>query len=512
MLFMFDDFRLDSRRRELRRGAEACPIEPQVFDLLEFLIRNRERVVTKDDLIATVWNGRIVSDATLASRINSARTAIGDDGGTQRLIRTVHRKGVRFVGDVEEMPEGGVVEGPASAQRDKPSIAILPFQNMSGDPEQEYFADGIVEDITTALSRMRSLFVIARNSSFAFKGRAVDVKEVGHELGVRYVVEGSVRKAGDRVRITTQLVETETGNHVWADRYDRPLDDIFELQDEITLSVIGTIEPRVRQAEIERIKRKRPDRLDAYDLVLRALPLISASMMAEDAARAVPLLENALALQPDYAEAHAMLAWSHQILFRQERNTETNRNAAIRHARAAMAHGQDNVTALTMAAYVIAMVEHDRPVAFEAFERALSIGPSSAITLFFGSVAFAWAGEAERAIEWGERALRFSPFDFLNIFSFGAIAIGLFQKGEYERAAKYASRAIQSNPSFSLLHFLQVGPLFKLGRIDEAKASAARGLELQRSFSIARTIAALAIPPALSTKLEEAWRAVDLPA
>jgi len=514
MLFLFDNFVLDSQRRELRCGAQVYHIEPQVFDLLEFLIRNRDRVVSKDDLIAAVWNGRIVSDATLASRINSARSAIGDNGETQRLIRTVHRKGVRFVGEVKEVTEQAALEQPSQvfALPDKPSIAILPFQNMSGDPEQDYFADGIVEDITTALSRMRSLFVIARNSSFTFKGRAVDVKQVGRELGVRYVVEGSLRKAGDRVRITTQLVETETGNHVWADRYDRALDDIFALQDEITLSVIGAIEPGVRQAEIERIKRKRPDRFDAYDLVLRALPLISASMMAQEAAKAVPLLENALTLEPDYAEAHALLAWSHQILFRQDKNAEINRAAAIRHARAAMAHGQDNVTALAMAAYVTAMVEHDRSTAFEAFERARALGPSSALTLFFGGVALAWAGEAERAIEWAERALRFSPFDPFNAFSFGAIAIARFQRGEYDEAVKYVSRAIQSSPGFSLLHFLQAAPLVKLGRIDEAKASAARGLELQQSFSIQGTIAALAIPALLSNPLAEAWRAVNLPA
>lgn len=514
MLFLFDNFSLDSRRRELRCGAEPRAIEPQVFDLLEFLIRNRDRVVSKDDLIAAVWKGRIVSDATLASRINSARNAISDNGESQRLIRTVQRKGVRFVGEVkEELQRGSAAveqSNRAFALPDRPSIAVLPFQNMSGDPEQEYFADGIVEDLTTALSRMRSLFVIARNSSFAFKGRAVDVKQIGRELGVHYVLEGSVRKCGNRVRITSQLVEAETGNHVWAERYDRALDDIFALQDEITLSVIGAIEPSLRQAEIARVKRKRPDSLNAYDLVLRALPHVYAAM-AEDAVKAVPLLNKALVLDPDYADAHALLAWSHQILFARGGYGEDSRLAAIRHAHAAMAHGQDNATALAMAAYVTAMVEHDRSVAFETFERALGLAPSSVFTLFLGSVAMAWAGEAERAIDWAQRALRFSPLDRMNAYSFGAMAIAHFLRGRSEEAQKCASRAVQSLPGFSVLHFLEAAPLVVLGRTDEAKAAAARGLALQPSFSILGLVRALAIPASLATPLVESWRAAGLP-
>src|SRR5262252_5822564 len=198
------------------------------------------------------------------------------------------------------------VEQPALP--DKPSIAVLPFQNMSGDPEQEYFADGIVEDIITALSRFKSLFVIARSSSFAYKDRSPDIRRVGRELGVRYVLEGSVRKAATKVRITSQLIEAETGRHIWAERYDRAMDDVFALQDEMTLSVVGAIEPSLRQAEIERVKRKRPEHLDAYDLVLRAMPFALASM-PESALQALPLLERALALEPDYALAHGYAAY-----------------------------------------------------------------------------------------------------------------------------------------------------------------------------------------------------------
>src|SRR5262249_46725222 len=220
---------MDTDRRELRRGSELRSIEPQVFALLEHLIRNRERVVSKDDLLATVWSGRTVSDATVASRVNAARAAIGDNGEEQRVIRTILRKGFRFVGIVrEELKDATANAERSTATPDlpaNPSIAVLPFQNMSGDLEHEYFADGIVEEIITALSRMSGLFVIARNSSFTYKGRAVHVRQVGRELGVRYVLEGSVRKAANRVRISGQLVDTATGAHLWADRFDGGFED-----------------------------------------------------------------------------------------------------------------------------------------------------------------------------------------------------------------------------------------------------------------------------------------------
>src|SRR5260370_38540575 len=236
--YIFENYAIDTDRRELHRGADIVSVAPQVFDLLDYLIRNRERVVSKDDLIKAIWNGRSVSDAPLTTRLNVARTAIGDSGDEQRLIKTLPRKGFRFVGPVREaqVPAGPAVADnpieppkPALTLPDKPSIAILPFANLSSDPEQDYFAVGMGDDITTALSHFKALFVIARNSSFTYKGRAVDVKQVGRELGVRYVLEGSVRKAANRVRITGQLIDTSTGAHLWADRFDGGLGDIFDL-------------------------------------------------------------------------------------------------------------------------------------------------------------------------------------------------------------------------------------------------------------------------------------------
>jgi adenylate cyclase len=273
----------------------------------------------------------------------------------------------------------GAPNRPALSLPDKPSIAVLPFQNISSDPEQEYFTDGMVEDIITGLSRIKWLFVIARNSTFTYKGRAVDVKKDGRDLGVRYVLEGSVRKAADRVRITGQLIDTATGAHVWAERYDRKSDDIFALQDEITLSVVGAIEPTLRLAEVERAKRKRPDSLDAYDLVLQALPDVY-SRMPEQSKKALVLLERALALDPNYALAHACAAECHNTLFLRGGGHEEDRTAAVRHAQIGITHGQDDALALTLAGFSIGMEGHDRAAAFAAFDAALAVSPSTALT------------------------------------------------------------------------------------------------------------------------------------
>ena len=240
-------------------------------------------MVSRDDLLAAVWNGRIVSESTLASRLNAARTAVGDNGEDQRLIRTVLRKGIRFVGAVREEQKPGVATAGVPAEQprfalplpDKPSIAVLPFSNMSGDAEQDYFADGISEDIITGLSKLRWFFVIARNSSFAYKGKVVDIRQVGRELGVRYVLEGSVRRDGSRVRVTAQLIDATTGKHLWADRCDRDMTDIFALQDEITKKVVAAIEPKMLEAEGIRSQNRSPEDLDAWDMLIRANSILA---------------------------------------------------------------------------------------------------------------------------------------------------------------------------------------------------------------------------------------------
>ena len=323
MLFTFGTCSIDCARRELRREGKLVAIEPQVFDVLVYLIQHRDRVVTRDDLLASVWDGRIVSESTLSSRINSARAAIGDSGEQQQWIRTIARKGVRFIGEVEDRQGSGVatdanaapavLSAPSAsgspALPDKPSIAVLPFANMSGDPEQEYFSDGITEDIISALSRLRWFFVIARNSAFAYKGKPTDIRQIGCDLGVRYVLEGSVRRSGQHLRITGQLSDATTGNHIWSERYDRELTDIFALQDEITASVSAAIEPRLLAAEAVRSEKRSAADLDAWDLVTRALAHYW-RMTTAGSQTAIDMLHEAVERYPGYGPAHSMLAFA----------------------------------------------------------------------------------------------------------------------------------------------------------------------------------------------------------
>ena len=409
-----------------------------MFDFLTYVIQNRERVVSKDELIAAVWQGRIISNSALATCISAARSAIADDGARQRLIKTLPRKGLQFIGDAQQdgdknvsvtVAEFSAAPSPPLALPNQPSIAVLPFQNISSDPEQEYFADGFVEDIISGLARIKWLFVVARNSSFAYKGKPVDVRQVGRELGVRYVLEGSVRKAGCRIRVSGQLIEAQTGNHLWAERYERMHADVFALQDELTLSVVGAIEPSLRKAEIERIKRKRPDSLDAYDLVLRALPF-SYGHTEADAAKAVALLEKALALEPGYAAAHAPLAWCYLGRFRSGRGKD-DRAAALHHAHAAIAGGADDATALAVAGFIVALIERDPATAFTIFDRALELSGSNIFALSCSALIMSFLGRAEAAIERAQRALRLSPFDSLNYLAYNTLAISYFVRTEY---------------------------------------------------------------------------------
>jgi TolB-like protein len=316
MKFFFSNQVLDTNTRELSREDMPVSLEPQVFDLVVHLMENRDRVVSKEELIDKIWHGRHVAESTLTSRINAARKAVGDSGAEQALIRTIARKGFRFVGAVQTGAEDGVPAEPATPHRelepqaallDRPGIAVLPFINMSGDRAQEYFSDGISEDIITALSKLRWFFVIARNSSFVYKGRSVHISEIARELGVRYVVEGSVRRSGDQVRISAQLNDVTTGSHLWAERYDRSIEDVFAVQDEITEAIVSAVEPHLYAAESFRAQHKPPGSLDAWDLVMRALSHYW-RVTQEDNTAAQALLEKAIEIDPHYGKALGLLA------------------------------------------------------------------------------------------------------------------------------------------------------------------------------------------------------------
>jgi adenylate cyclase len=366
----------------------------------------------------------------------------------------------------------------------RPSIAVLPFDNLSGDPEQEYFADGMVEEIITGLSRIHWLTVIARNSSFVYKGKSPDLRTVGRELGVGYVLEGSVRKAGERVRIATQLIETEAGGHLWADKFDGSLADVFDLQDQITAGVVGAIEPSVRKAEIERAKRKRPDNLSAYDLYLRALAHMH-QVTPEGRIAALELIDQALALDPNYAEAHGVAAWCYFARSMWEDGLpETYRDKAIHHARAIQRLQTEDASTLAHCAIALGVATNDYASALEMINRAIAINPSSVHAYGHGAVINTLAGNYQTAIELAERSLRLSPFDPLSVMPIAAMAGAQLKLGDYDAAVASARRALQIYPTHVPSHIVAIAGLVKLGRTDEARAFAARLLEIAPGISV----------------------------
>lgn len=509
----FGPFHLDTGAGILFHGTEPTALGQRAVALLAVLVERAGTPVPKEALVEAAWPGQAIEDSNLTVQIAAVRRMLEALAGQADWIETLPRRGYRYVGPpvVDNLDSAAVAlrQGPLPLP-DKPSIAVLPFSNLSGDPEQDYFADGMVDDIITGLARINWLFVIARNSSFTYKGRAVDVKQVGRELGVRYVLEGSVRKASGSVRVTGQMIDASTGAHIWAERYDRSSDDIFALQDEIALSAVGAIAPSLRRAEIDRVKRKRPDSLDAYDLVLRAQPDVD-SGMPEQVTRALVLLEQAIALDPAYALAHANAAMCHHCLFLRSGLGEASRAASIRYARSAILHGQDDVTALTLAGFSLGMDGHDRGAAFTALEAALAISPSSALTYILGSVILGWNGKAEQAIEWSERGLRLSPFDSWAFAAYDAQAMSHLLRGRYDEACRAAYRSVQANPAHSITYVQLAAALAKLGRLDEARAAAARVLELHPSFHFSHQFEGVNCAPALAEALGDALRAAGLP-
>jgi TolB-like protein/class 3 adenylate cyclase len=363
---------------------------------------------------------------------------------------------------------------------DKPSIAVLPFQNMSGDPEQEYFADGMVEDIITALSRFKSLFVIARNSSFTYKGNAVDIKQVGRELGVRYVLEGSVRKAGNRVRITGQLIEATTGRHLWADKFDGALEDVFGLQDQITTSVVGLIAPTLEQAEIERAKQKPTDRLDSYDSYLRGMALANKS---RSLAEARGFFRQAFEQDPEYGAAYAMAAWTlmmQQSISGVPLSTEM-RADGIRLAHLGARVGGDDAFALARSGHVLTYLGHEYDRGASMVEEAVTLNPNLAMAWFSRGWVSLMCGDAERSVESFERMIRLSPLDPLRIGAWNGCAFAFFHLRRFEEGCTVAKKSIQFAANAHTIGALVVNCV-GAGRAVEARKAVAELLKLQPDF------------------------------
>jgi TolB-like protein len=507
----FGRFHLDLSQRQLACDGIPVPLGSRALDILCVLALAKGEVVSKGELMTRVWPGVVVEENNIQVHVSALRKAFDGGKSSQTHLVNVPGRGYRLVGlkSLHSAPDGGPDRSLGPAPSDRPSIAVLPFQNMSGDPEQEYFADGMVEEIITGLSRIKWLSVISRNSTFTYKNKPAAIKEVADKFGVRYVLEGSVRKAGNRVRTTVQLINTETGGHIWAEQYDRVLEDVFALQDEITMCVIGAIEPSLRKAEIDRVRRQRPNNLNAYDFLLRSLPFVLAGN-PKDSAIAIPLLENAVKLQPDYGAAHAFLGWCLHHRFRGGLREE-DRIAAIQHAHAAIAHGSDDATALAVAAQVVSHDEHDTATALKLFDRALELSNSNVFALGLSAITLAWMGKVELAIERAERAIRLSPFDSYNFRSYHALAISYFHRQEYGRAIDAARRAIDYNPSFSVVRAVLAAALLRAGRAAEAKVAVQNVLEHELTLTISGLSFLIGFEPAVFGPFADAWREAGLP-
>jgi TolB-like protein/tetratricopeptide (TPR) repeat protein len=450
----FGDVEIDLAAFELRRGGAMCAVEPQVLELLGYLAHNPGRLITKDELIEGVWNGRIVSDATLASRIRSARRAIGDDGEQQRWIKTVHGRGVRFVGEIATArAEAPIEHAPAAEPPARPAIAVLPFQSLGGEPDDAFFADGVAEEITVALSRMRSLVVISRSSTLRYREHPADVALAGRELGVRYLVQGSVRHAAGAVRINAQLVDAASGAQIWSDHYDGEREDVFELEDRITSQVVGAIMPTIRGVEIERARRKRPESLKAYDYVMRALPQIWA--LTRDASlEALRLALKAIELDPGYPMAHSLAAWCHfwQFVNGWSADPEAARAEGLRLARAAMRLDGDDPEVLAMVGAAEATLGRNLDYAAALLDRALALNPNCAWAWIRGGYCHVYRGSVELALQHFARAEKLSPFDPLSFNRHVGIALAHFVAGRCERTVEWAMKALSERPHLTWGH------------------------------------------------------------
>lgn len=512
----FGPFRLDSEAEILFRGSEALPLGRRAVALLRVLVERSGTPVSKDVLIEAAWSGLAVEDSNLTVQIAALRRVLADERGGERWIETLPRRGYRFIGPqgTEQAVENARTPEAEPTKKtrlsDRPSIAVLPFSNISGDPEQDYFADGMVEEFVTGLSRIKWLSVISRSSTVVYKNRPAVVEEVRQKFGVSYIVLGSVRKSGNRVRISAQLVDTETSTHLWAEQYDRVLEDVFALQDEITMCVVGAIEPSLRKVEFDRIRRQRPSSFNAYDLLLQSQPLVFAGMPAE-AAKAIPLLDKALTLEPNYSAAHAYMSWCMHSRFGRGGLREEDRLAAIRHARAAVRLGNDDATALAIAALVLAYDGHDIATALKVFDRALELSNCNIFVLCWSAAILAWIGKSELAIERAQLALRLGPFDVLNWRANHALSVAYFQSRKYSDSAEAAQNVVEANPVYSLPRAILAGALIRLGRVEDAKAMAHTVLEREPSFTIRGTARYAELDPAVFKPFAEAWREVGLP-
>ncbi|HEU0203408.1 MAG TPA: winged helix-turn-helix domain-containing protein [Burkholderiaceae bacterium] len=490
MRYFFGDCSLDPTTRELRRGEAPVHVEPQVFDLLLYLLRNRDHVVGKDELLAAIWGKRIVSESTLASRINAARQVIGDDGEQQRFIRTVARRGVRFVGDVrDEADAGGAKDArapPAAALPDfrgKPTVAVLPFHNLSGKPEQDYFSDAISEDIITVLSRYRTLVVIARNSAFAFRARETELRHIGLDLGADYVVDGSVRRLGKRLRILAHLIETERGSLIWAEQYDCSVEELFDLQDQIAMTIAARMMPGIDTAESLRAQRKPPETWHVWDLFHLGMRRFYRFTGADnlDAQR---LFREALARDPDFAQAYASLSYAivlGMVYFDAEPEEARLAEATALARKGVEIDTQDAQVRFAYGRALLARRAYEDALA--QLEVALELNPALPVVHCALGDSLACAERFDEALPYFEKAIALSPFDPHRwaFHAYGAFAHLLARR--FEPAAVWAHRATRVPNCHYWAFAHRVAALGHLKRSDELQTAIAELKQLKPDFT-----------------------------
>ncbi len=479
----FGPFAFNPDNGTLFRGDELLSVGQRGASILAALLDKPGEVVTKAELMDAAWPGVAVEESNLSVQLASLRKLLGSaPAGQDEWIATVPRVGYRFVGKVKPKEP---VDAPTAGQKPAvPLLAVLPFQNLSGDPEQDYFADGVVDDIITALTRFKSFAVIARNSSFVYKGRAVDVRQVADELGARYILEGSVRRAKERLRITAQLVDGTTGAHLWARNFDGSVEDVFDMQDHITESVVVVIEPHIRKAELDRSRQKRPESLDAYDLYLQALQKFN-TMHPEENAEAFELLERAIALEPEYATALAAAAFclEHRITMGWPPLGDDDEEKSLQLARAALAIGGDDAVVLARCAIVLMQVGREYDQALLIFEHAIELNPNDAVVLVLAGIGYMLGGSTDEALAIFNRTLALNPGEKYGAMQ-GIGAIHLY-RGQYEEALIWARRALAENPNFNPTHWMLIAAYAHLGRMDEARRALSALQALAPTVSLA---------------------------
>jgi TolB-like protein len=490
MQFRFENQSLDLDRRELRRGSELVALEPQVFDLLVYLVRNRDRLITKDDMITGVWGGRIVSESTLTSRINAARKAVADSGGEQRLIRTTIRKGFRFVGEVQEVPgtllsERAAADAVAShlAARGKPTVAVLPFDNLSADPEQDYFSEGITEDIITATSRHRSILVVARGSAFGLDRKNRDVRQIGADLGASYVVQGSIRRTAQHVRITAQLVETTNGQHLWSEQYDRQVGQIFELQDEIASMIAARIEPEIGKAERKLTERKPPQAFEAWDYFRLGTKHFYSSTAADNR-EAQRLFRRAIELDPTMAEAYGFLAYAIvlSMIYFDTAPSDSLLEGAIAIAKKGVALDENDASLRFMYGRAL-LARGSYREALAELEIAAELNPNLAVVYCGLGDSLAYDGRIDKAIPFFERAISLSPHDPLRWAFYSYRALAHLFAGEFVQAEEWACKATRV-PNCHFLGFAhRVAALGHLHSPDDLKTALAELRQANPAFT-----------------------------